>query len=289
MPSLFAARAKRPVTEIFAPWGICVLESHHAKGFQMPDTAHPFLKIMFVLDGAGAIVAARPTPVRKGDVVVVPAGYRHRIEDDPQAALALIVLCTKMDVLKHASDLLPVLSKFRVLRSPALTLETRRALRQLFFEQSLNRNACASMMIGVVLQLLAALSRAQHPRRNSRDGAADNTGAKGAPELRVIGYVKDLERNFCDYEKIDNVAERLGMSRRYFTRLFRKTTGTSWLNYIRNLRLKHAQQLLRATDRSIATIAFECGFEDLSSFYRAFKSATGTSPQRWREGKALGS
>jgi AraC family L-rhamnose operon regulatory protein RhaS len=286
MPSLFAARAKRPVTEIFAPWGICVLESHHATGFQMPDTAHPFFKLMFVLDGAGAVVAARPAPLRKGDVVVVPAGYRHRIEDDPQAALALIVLCVKMDVLKHASDLLPVTSKFRVLRSPALTLETRRALRQLFFEQSLNRNACASMMIGVVLQLLAVLSRAQHPRGSATDGAGDATGA---PELRVIGYVKDLERSFCDNEKIDNVAERLGLSRRYFTRLFRKSAGTSWLNYVRNLRLKHAKQLLRSTDRSIAIIAFECGFEDLSSFYRAFKSVTGTSPQRWREGKALGS
>jgi AraC-like DNA-binding protein len=278
----FAARASRPVRPEFPPWGIFILESHHASGFRMPETAHDFFKIMLVLDGAGQIVApASRHPIHKGDVVAVPAGFRHRIEDDPRHPLALIVLCIQNPVLAAARDVEVRLTNFRILRNAALTGEIRRMLRQLFFEQSLQHSACATMMRGISLQLVATLARAQGKDRLARRERA--SPQPSSPEIRVLGYVKELEQKFGDNEKIDNVAERLGLSRRYFTRLFRSKTGASWLNYVRDLRLKHARMLLQKTDRSIAIIAFECGFEDLSSFYRAFKAKTGVPPQKWRE------
>ena len=52
------------------------------------------------------------------------------------------------------------------------------------------------------------------------------------------------------------------------------------------LRVEHARRLLQQTHRTIASIAFECGFEDLSTFYRAFKREVGTSPRRWRQGSS---
>lgn len=288
-PISFAARASRPVEPDFPPWGIFILESHHARGFRMPETAHPFFKTMLVLDGAGQITAPAAThPIHKGDVIFVPAGFRHRIEDDPGNPLALIVLCIQNSTLNNARDAQPRLHSFRILRTLAVTGETRRLLRQLFFEQSLQRSACATMMTGISLQLVATLARAQgDPKRRER--ATNGASRQSSPEIRVLGYVKELEQKFGENEKIDNVAERLGLSRRYFTRLFRNKTGSSWLNYVRALRLKHARTLLKKSDRSIAIIAFECGFEDLSSFYRAFKAETGVPPQQWRKKKALGS
>jgi AraC family L-rhamnose operon regulatory protein RhaS len=136
------------------------------------------------------------------------------------------------------------------------------------------------MMTGLTLQLLAAVLRLQAVG-SERDELFD---AQSPLETRVRAYIKELEERFPVNEKIDNVAQRLGMSRRYFTRIFRKLSGHSWLDYVRTLRLRHAQTLLRKTDRSILPIAFECGFDDLSSFYRAFKSATGKTPQQWRKG-----
>ena len=72
------------------------------------------------------------------------------------------------------------------------------------------------------------------------------------------------------------------MSRRRFTQLFREVTGSSWADHRTELRINYACRLLRETDRGIIAIAFESGFEDLSSFYRAFKRQTGDSPIRWR-------
>ena len=73
------------------------------------------------------------------------------------------------------------------------------------------------------------------------------------------------------------------MSRRRFTQLFREVTGSTWADHLADLRVGYARQLLEETDRSIVAIAFESGFEDLSSFYRAFKKRTGLAPNRWRQ------
>ena len=49
---------------------------------------------------------------------------------------------------------------------------------------------------------------------------------------------------------LDTAATSLGLSRRRFTQLFREVTGSSWLNYVRRLRVEHAKRLLGQTDRT---------------------------------------
>ena len=49
-------------------------------------------------------------------------------------------------------------------------------------------------------------------------------------------------------------------------------TGTSWAAYLTRLRIDYACRLLRETSRSIVSTAFECGYDDLSIFYRAFRA-----------------
>jgi AraC family L-rhamnose operon regulatory protein RhaS len=98
----------------------------------------------------------------------------------------------------------------------------------------------------------------------------------------VARYVADLPHRFFEATDLDHVAAELGMSRRCFTYLFRLTAGASWSAYLRRLRIEYACQLLQQTTRSILAIAFESGYEDLSSFYRAFKRQKGLPPREWR-------
>ena len=89
----------------------------------------------------------------------------------------------------------------------------------------------------------------------------------------------------CGGSNLDAAASSLGLSRRRFTQLFREITGTSWLAHVRGLRIDHAKKLLESTDRTVLSVAFECGFEDLSTFYRAFKRETDESPNKWRQAR----
>jgi AraC family L-rhamnose operon regulatory protein RhaS len=106
-------------------------------------------------------------------------------------------------------------------------------------------------------------------------------------KARVAAYARGLEQTFFEERLIDGAAERLGLSRRRFTTLFREVAGDTWFNTVRALRLVHARRLLRETGRSVTSICYECGFEDVSNFYRAFRAVERVSPGAWRRKSGL--
>ncbi|MNM81120.1 HTH-type transcriptional activator Btr [compost metagenome] len=69
-----------------------------------------------------------------------------------------------------------------------------------------------------------------------------------------------------------------GVSPDYFTRVFKKTTGKSPVEYLNEIRIKHAKQLLLSTNDSMRSIAQNVGFSDEFYFSRKFKSMSGKSP-----------
>ena len=78
------------------------------------------------------------------------------------------------------------------------------------------------------------------------------------------------------------VAERLRITPNHLTKLFRHEMGMSALDYVQNLRLRHAAELLRENSLNIQEIALESGFEDPNYFTRLFRQRHGMTPTRFR-------
>ncbi len=272
---MFDPHARQPIDVRFPSCGVFVLESHHARGFRMEPVQHAFMKLIHPFSGAGWLV--RPgakVPLRPGDLVVVPAGARHHIEDDGARPLSLYALCLAPRVFSP----LPVsLAQFRHFPSPAWSAEMRGLFRHLLHEQTLGRAGADLMIAGLAWQALGHVARAAGGRTPTPSEHADHPA-----RARVAAYATDLARTFYHRQTVNDAAQALGLSRRHFTQLFRETTGESWLESLHRHRLAHARRLLRETGRSITSIGYECGFEDLTTFYRAFKAAEQTSPLAWR-------
>lgn len=81
---------------------------------------------------------------------------------------------------------------------------------------------------------------------------------------------------------LDSLAERAAMSRRTFTRRFRKATGTSVGRWLLEQRLARAQRLLETTDGPLEAVAADAGFGSGASLRQHFASALKTSPARYR-------
>jgi len=67
-----------------------------------------------------------------------------------------------------------------------------------------------------------------------------------------------------------------------FSHFFKKRTNTSFKDYLTNVRISHACQLLTKTTHSVAEICFACGFNNLSNFMRIFKKKKGSTPSDYR-------
>lgn len=81
---------------------------------------------------------------------------------------------------------------------------------------------------------------------------------------------------------VDSLAGRAVMSRRNFTRHFRKATGTSFKQWLLGQRLTRAQRMLESGDASIEVVAQEAGFGTALSLRQHFKTAFRTSPSAYR-------
>ncbi len=96
---------------------------------------------------------------------------------------------------------------------------------------------------------------------------------------KAIAY---LHSHMSEQISIPDIAEEMGCSQTYFRRLFKMRTGRPPLEYLQELRLRHAKSLLKHTNMSIAEIAHSVGHEDAFYFSRVFKKACGISPSSFR-------
>jgi len=269
----------RPLATDFSAAKVCLLESEHGPGFSMAPTRHDFHKVLHVTAGEGMLcwqgrTEAGEEAMRPGDFLYVAAGTEHWIRDAPGSPLTLTILAVQPEVLAGYSP--P--QEIRVLREGAMVRDLRQALREMLVEAGLDRPERALLLHGLAAWLLVRVSR-----EGRAPGKEDRDGSQGSAEQRVEAYLQSLEHGFFDDEPLDEVARRLGLSRRAFTSHFRAVAGMSREACLRQLRVAHACRLLAGTERSIIGIAFECGYNDLSGFYRAFKRETKRTPASWRK------
>ena len=91
-----------------------------------------------------------------------------------------------------------------------------------------------------------------------------------------------MQEYYSAHFTIDELAQRLGMSARNFSRRFRQAVGDSPLTYLHKLRVSRARQLLETDFKSVQEICYEVGYDDVPFFRRIFKRYAGLPPKEYR-------
>lgn len=141
-------------------------------------------------------------------------------------------------------------------------------------------------------ELLLTGVRAYVPRDvTSADLAATVTRLARAPGTPVpsrdrVNAIKQtflvLENAVTSVPALAALAAMANMSRSHFSRTFHAVAGVSLRDYVRDLRLKRAQHLMRASRLSLTAIATASGFYDLPHFNKTFRQRFGMSPTQFR-------
>lgn len=99
----------------------------------------------------------------------------------------------------------------------------------------------------------------------------------------VIGAtITYIFANLTDDVRLSVAARNANMSEAAFSKYFKRASGQTFSDMVRRLRLAHARRLLRQTSDSIALIAQEVGYTNLSNFNRQFRAEHGTTPSDFR-------
>jgi AraC-like DNA-binding protein len=106
---------------------------------------------------------------------------------------------------------------------------------------------------------------------------------EGPKSMRLDTTLQYLKDNFAEPLRLTSVARKAGFSVPAFSRIFKQATGTSFLVYLRNIRVEHAKMLLRTTTLSAEQIAQACGFQSQHHLIRSFKKVSKSTPGNYRK------
>lgn len=129
---------------------------------------------------------------------------------------------------------------------------------------------CRVLFLEFLIQLNRALG--------SRDLGYQDTGFA---DLRILAVLEYINQNLSEALGIDALAARFHFSRYHLMRLFKQETGSTIARYITSKRLLAAKELL-AADIPITEICYRCGFQNYSTFSRAYKAEFHESPRQTR-------
>lgn len=109
----------------------------------------------------------------------------------------------------------------------------------------------------------------------------ENAGSDNKSEYirKIMEYVHE---NYTQCITIDTIAEHIGISYSYLRKLYKEATGQNLSDYLNQLRIEKAKQLLRETNYPVKEIVSMCGYNHERSFFRSFTQMEGISPSKYK-------
>lgn len=99
---------------------------------------------------------------------------------------------------------------------------------------------------------------------------------------QINAILSRITSNLNDTISAAELARELDMTESRFSRFFRRATGNTFTDFVNQLRVSRACQLLMESDRQITSIGYEVGFNNLANFNRRFLDIKGMTPREYR-------
>lgn len=242
--------------------------------------AHDFLELYYFLDGSVTYyIEDQVYDLCPGDLLIIPAGKMHRpVIANEHAAYERMVLWITPQYLQSidspAGDLQKNLQKvgehgYCVPFRGDETVFVTALLKKLLYMQK--NDTDPKFCAGAVELYLWTIFRSY--------GVIDTTHRNETQVIpQVIRYITE---HFSKPLTLEDIAAEFFVSKSYLNRHFKAYTNSTVYAYIMALRLTHARRMLREGVPAVEA-GRECGFSDYSTFYKAFKTQTGLSPQQFK-------
>lgn len=115
------------------------------------------------------------------------------------------------------------------------------------------------------------------------NGAMQPVQDRNAEKDPIKDYVLDyLSKRYGEDISLEQLADQLQLSRGYLSAYFHEKTGKKFIDYLNEVRISRAKEILSQTDMLIQEIALQVGYQNVNSFIRMFKRISGFTPGEYR-------
>lgn len=232
---------------------------------------HETVEIYYLEKGeCSYFVNDRTYYIGAGDIIVIPEGVIHKTTYTGSHARSLLYLPRRF-VPALVAD---VFSTFSYLyRNPEVEGEVKGIFEKIRYEYENPDRFSDEILKTLTYNLFFLLARNENQAENRSDGSAFVSES--------VRYILD---NFSSEITLTELSKKYSVSPEHFSRTFKKETGFGFSEYLTLVRLKNASEMLISNrKKSIAEIAFSCGFNDSNYFSERFKRVYDKSPLSFRK------
>ena len=241
---------------------------------------HTRYEIYYLYSGERVyFVQDKTFPIKKGSLVLIPPNIIHATYNVKNIAYERFLITFFDDEIKHFCNCFPDINFYEIFENGIYVVDFS-LKEQLVVEsiiENMNNSDDFSTKQFFLMQLLFLANK-----NKKEKSVVDNNQLQGTQKT-ITEVVAHINNNFQTELNLEDISSEFFIDSCYLSRIFKKTVGVSFVDYINNVRVMEAKKLLTATDESIISIAENVGFKSNTHFGRVFKKVTGTSPLQYRK------
>lgn len=245
---------------------------------------HPEYELTYIVKGRGRrLVGDSVEQFREGDLVLIGPQVPHSWVSDVnrkqqcqaivlQFPIAFVENLLRLPELGELASVLKQSSRGIQLKGPQLS----GVLKQL---QALSQTQSLPAITGF-LELFALIGSLR-TRPLASVSYHPSTQVQTTRISKVLAYI---QQHFTSRISLSHAASVIHLSESAFCKYFKRTMGKTFSDYVNEVRITHAMMLLLETDKSIQSVAYQSGFENISYFNRVFLRKKKITPGAFRVG-----
>nr|WP_220132266.1 MULTISPECIES: AraC family transcriptional regulator [Listeria] len=250
---------------------------------------HKEIELIYVIEGRLNLgVNDVPIQMAEGEIYVINGGDVHYFLASPNSER--IVLQFDLNVFQEFSltedegkrlrDLFLHVSPSSADWNPDVAKLVAELMQVIHLESSQRKAGYRYVVKAKLYEMLAVLER--DVPRLVRDSAEDATSKSQETLEKLQQIFAYVEEHYQETITLGQVADHVGFSSYYFTKLFKRNMGITFMTFVNDYRLSKAKWILLNEETPVTEVAELAGFSSVKTFHHAFKRAMGVSPLKYR-------